>query len=134
MNALNEEKFREASASERALFRCLLSINFKGRDNIKQQLDTALVRRIDNDGSLEFKVVDIIPADVSRRVPVECWCQDIDDMQVEILLHVVNGIVNELEIFRGDGGTIQLNIDTLKEVTVFSPDVPDLLHCPIEIA
>ncbi|MBN2211359.1 MAG: hypothetical protein JW709_08190 [Sedimentisphaerales bacterium] len=133
MNTLNEDKFREISPTERALIRCLLSINFKGRDNIKHQLDSALVRRIDDDGSLEFKIVDVIPADVSQRVPVECWCKDIDGMQIEILLHVVNGIVNELEIFRGDGGTIQLKFDTLKEVTVFSPDVHDLLHCPYEI-
>jgi hypothetical protein len=131
INALNEERLREMNASERAVIRCLLSVDFKGRDNIRKQLGTALVRQIDQDGSLEFRIVDPVRADVCARVPVEGWYDDVNGLQVQVLLHVVDGIVKELEIYRVDGGNIELKLSAVEEITVFCPEVPGLLRCSL---
>jgi hypothetical protein len=48
------EAFRPASADEGALLKALLSESFPGRDAMVKQVEDALVRPIDDDGSLEF--------------------------------------------------------------------------------
>jgi hypothetical protein len=41
-------------------------------------------------------------AKVSRRIPIEAEGKDIDGVKIHILLHVVDGFMDELEIFRED--------------------------------
>jgi hypothetical protein len=66
------------------------------------------VRVIDADGSLELSIVGTAPrANVERRIPVEAEAEDVDGMTFHVLLHVVDGLVNELEIYRNDSEPMQ---------------------------
>jgi hypothetical protein len=88
----------------------LLAIDFPGRDGLAEQIRTALVRRIDDEGSLRFRVEDA-PAAVAARVPVEGRYQDGDGPGgpgVNLLLHVVGGRLHELEVFKDDGAYIRV--------------------------
>ena len=67
----------------------------------------ARVRPCDDDGCLEFEHSDAPPAPVVRRVPVEAAAEDEDGTTFHVLLHVVDGHIDELERFREDGRPIQ---------------------------
>jgi hypothetical protein len=64
-------------------------------------------RVIDADGSLELSVADVPRADVVERIPVEAEAEDIDGVTFHVLLHVVDGYINELEIYRNDSLPVQ---------------------------
>lgn len=87
----------------------LLSQDFPGCRELALQLGNATVSRIDRDGSLRFRVGGP-RADVPLRVPVEGRYADGPDgtlgPAVEILLHVVDGRLHELEVYKTDGGAI----------------------------
>jgi hypothetical protein len=40
---------------------------------------------------------------VHRRVPIEAVADDIDGMTIHVLLHVVDGYIDGLELYREDG-------------------------------
>jgi hypothetical protein len=85
----------------------LLSAGFPGRDTLMEQAAVASVRSIDNNGSLEFAPPDKEPAKVARRIPVEAELEDSDGVTIHMLLHVVDGLLKELEIYRDDSGRVQ---------------------------
>ncbi len=66
-----------------------------------------LVRQIDDNGSLEFARSEQTPAEVVRRIPVEAELDDSDGVTIHLLLHVVDGLVKELEVYRDDSGPVQ---------------------------
>jgi hypothetical protein len=111
--------FRPISIDERALIQRLLSEPFPGSAEIGKQLDTALVRKIDAEGSLEFNVAEQAQAMVVHRVPVEGTYCDRDGLPVHLLLHVIDGRARELEIFKADGSEIS---------TPATPDALTLTH------
>ncbi len=80
----------------------LLRPEFPGRDDLLKQLGSAEVRPIDGDGSLVFRIRGGSPAAVIRRIPVEAEVEDSDGVTISLLLHVIDGYLNELEIYRGD--------------------------------
>lgn len=103
-----EQTFRSLSELEKELLEKLLGEDFDGRAAIGSQVDGCLVRRIDESGSLEFKLRPSSPtADVSSRVPVEAEGIDIDGVKIHILVHVVEGKISELEIYREDGQAVK---------------------------
>lgn len=61
----------------------------------------------DEYNSLALSVNSPILASTEFRVPVEAEYLDADGVPICILLHVVDGRLNELEIFKADGGTIK---------------------------
>jgi hypothetical protein len=64
-------------------------------------------RRIDAEGSLELQPShDARPAEVVRRIPVEAETEDVDGVPIHVLLHVVNGYMNELEVYREDSARL----------------------------
>ena len=85
----------------------LLTATFHGKDEIAQQLAVTRGRVIDADGSLELSVRNAPPASVARRVPVEAEAEDIDGITFHVLLHVVDGYVDELEVYREDGQSMK---------------------------
>jgi hypothetical protein len=102
--------WRALEPQEPAVLDHLLAIDFPGRDGLAEQIRTALVRRIDDEGSLRFRVEDA-PAAVAARVPVEGRYQDGDGPGgpgVNLLLHVVGGRLHELEVFKDDGAYIRV--------------------------
>lgn len=105
---MNMELFREMQPRERELIQKLLEPMFPGRDEVSQQLETAKVRTIDEDGSLEFSVSSSIRADhVKHVVPTEGEYEDPDGITVHVLLHLAGDKVKELEFFREDGSRVQ---------------------------
>jgi hypothetical protein len=70
-------------------------------------VDVASVRQIDHNGSLEFASSDVTPAQVKYRIPVEAELKDSDGVTIHVLLHIVDGTLGELEIYRDDSGSVQ---------------------------
>ena len=84
----------------------LLSASFQGRDALRQQLRDVLVEKIDDEGSLRLRTGAGPKASVLHRVPLEAEAVDSDGVALHVLLHVVDGRLNELEIYREDGARV----------------------------
>lgn len=106
--SIDINNFRSPSASERELISELTAAKFVGRAEVIKQLQQCVVRLIDEDGSLELGVPsDAIAAPVLYRVPTELYGPDVDGVQISVLLHVVEGVCREIEIYKLDGTDIQ---------------------------
>jgi hypothetical protein len=104
-------EFRPLQRNERALLDALLAASFPGKETLAAQIALATARLLDGDGSLELAVRDAPAATVVRRIPVEAEVEDRDGVTIHILLHVVDGYANELEVFREDGAPVQRPMD-----------------------
>lgn len=105
---------------ERAALQRLLTVNFVGSKEVWRQLEECVAREIDDNGSLEIAVPLTRPrALVSSRVPAEGEYQDLDGVTVHVLLHIVEGVVKELELYKEDGTTVQ-DRDGIAEMEAFS--------------
>ena len=102
------EGLRPPSASERDLLQRLLAVDFQGANALSEQLENTLVEPIDRDGSLRLRPVDATPVSVSQRIPVEATYADADGVMVHVLIHVIEGVLNELEVYREDSGDVLL--------------------------
>ena len=100
------EGLRHPTATETNLLQRLLNADFQGAEGLVRQLATTLVEPIDRDGSLRLRPVDPSPARVSRRIPVEATYTDADGVQVHVLVHVINGVLDELEVYREDSDAV----------------------------
>jgi hypothetical protein len=77
------------------------------RDELHEQLRSAKLTLIDENGSLRFNVFSpVVAAGIDQRVPVSAIFDDADGMPIYILLHVVEGKLWELEIYKADGSRI----------------------------
>jgi hypothetical protein len=102
-----------------------LELPFTGRDEIREQIKSSLVRTLDDDGCLEFQVQSKVHANVKFRVPVEGEGTDADGIKIHILLHVVSGKVNELEIYKEDSSPIRKLIEASGlKIATLEGDVP----------
>lgn len=103
--------FRPLSDLELAMLQKLLSAQSSGRDALLGQVPDLTARQIDGQGSLKFgPLFDVPRADVAYRVPVEAELDDSDDIPIHVSLHVVNGLIDELEIYREDSSSIQRDL------------------------
>src|SRR6476469_707849 len=81
----------------------LLSPDLPGGAELRQQVADALVTEIDGNGSLQFAIQPHhAPAAVNRRVVSEGIAPDEDGAGINVILHVLNGRLNELELYRDD--------------------------------
>ena len=97
--------FRKLTDYEASILEKLFSREFPGRDALRTQIATCLVKTLDygdNYGSIEFKINSEVKASVTNRIPVLGHTKDIDGILIEIFLHVINGKANELEIVKAD--------------------------------
>ena len=101
---------RKLKPAESAIIESLLREPFPGRDELRAQIACAQVKPVesyrDNYGSLEFEVAAAPKAPVRVRVPVDAVALDADGVPIEFLLHVVDGVVKELEVVKADGSPI----------------------------
>src|SRR3954447_4713763 len=104
---MNDQSFRKFTDYERAVLDRVLELDFKGKEEIKDQLSQATASLIegtdDNYGSIKIKTLSSKKADVMERVPVIGVTRDEGGGPVEILLHTADGIVVSLEFVRMDG-------------------------------
>ncbi len=103
-----EQHFRKPTPTEAKIMQRLLAADFIGREEVAKQLDGCRVRIIDEEGSLALEPNDAAkPASVKKRIPVEAEAVDEDGIHVHLLLHVVNGLATELEVYKDDGSPIR---------------------------
>lgn len=102
-------ELRRPSEAEMSLLTRLLSGDFPGAPMLRRQLADLCVDPIDDDGSLRLRpTASTVPAAVSRRIPVEARYPDVDGVFVHVLMHVVGGVLDELEVYREDSGPVLL--------------------------
>lgn len=99
-------EFRQPTEAERAILLRLLSTEFSGRPELLRQAEDLLVRTIDDDGCLALRTAVTTPAQLRLRVPVEASFIDRDGTEGHVLLHVVGGLLRELEFFKDDGSPV----------------------------
>jgi hypothetical protein len=102
----------------------VLQADFPGAVELRLHATVGRAVRLDLQGGpvLEFILpADVMSASVTHPVPVEAEGQDLDGTRIHFLLHVRDGVLKELEIYREDGQQIQRlpNADSLS-VTVNS--------------
>lgn len=101
-----DEIWRQPTAAEREVFDMLMSADFVGRQELREQLLKVRVSPLDANGSLSLSS-EGPRASVLNRIPVELSYADADDIRVHVLLHVVEMLVDELEFYREDAGAVQ---------------------------
>lgn len=102
-----DEGARNPTPIEERLIQTLIAGHFRGAERLRDQLDGLRVSSIDADGSLRLLPVPGAGlADVKQRIPVEASYLDTDSVRVHLLVHVVDGLLNELEVFREDSGRV----------------------------
>jgi uncharacterized protein DUF6984 len=104
--------WRRLTDQERLVLDRLLSKGFSGRDELVAQLQSAMVRPIDDEGSLKIRASGP-QAPVKRRVPVEgCYFDnetaDNFGPAINLLVHVIDGMLDELEVYKDDGSEIRI--------------------------
>ena len=103
--------WRTPSPTESYLLERLLRVHFSGAAELRTQLRMAQVRTIvdyaESDASLEFLVPKEAPVALTRvRIPTEASYVDRDGVEVHVLLHIVDGRLRELEVYKDDGTEI----------------------------
>lgn len=100
-----EIKKRKLNAKEKLWLNKLLEAKFKGKEIIIQQLENTEIFCEENYSyiSINFYVENFIekyPYEV--RVPVEMRAFQKNSNPIVFLLHIIDGFVNELEVFTAD--------------------------------
>jgi hypothetical protein len=97
-------KSREIAERERVILRKLLRHDFIGASQLRRQIDGILVSDIPGESSLVLfpRVESGSSASVEYQQPVEGKGLDSDGVPIHFVVHVVNGWLSELEIFRED--------------------------------
>jgi hypothetical protein len=117
---------RDLTPTEHQILERLLSYAFPGRDELRDQLLETKVGGVCTCGcptlDLVTESLEHLRAPVRRRVPIEASYDDADGGQVSILVHVVNGFLNELEFYRPDGQDIRA-YPVLERLRIFSPEI-----------
>jgi hypothetical protein len=97
----------------------LLSVDFKGKGIVKRQILTSkiILEKYPSLISLKFLVdknLEKFPFKV--RVPVEMRAFQEQSAPIIFLLHIIDGFINELEIFSADASEINSNDISFKKV------------------
>lgn len=114
---------RPLKTEEQELLNFLLSEDFRGRELLVLQSRSILVSEECNDcKSIKLLVTKDSPrAEVNHRIPIEAEIPDEDGVVVHVLLHVVNGLLDEIEIYREDLQNLKTILDTKKAI-LLNPD------------
>lgn len=104
----SDDQSRESlSADEQVILKVLLARDFPGSDALREQANHVSVidRPEPNDPTAVLSVdrTATRPAKTEQRVPVEGEAVDEDGARLGILVHVVDGYLDELEFVRYDG-------------------------------
>src|ERR1700674_2416472 len=121
--AIMGDLYRALNTREIQLLEKLLSHEFPGRDELREQVASLVCRTIDEDGGLSLKCSAGRPARVLCREPTEGACADLDGVQLHVLLHVVDGFVNEMELYKDDSSRVKRS-PVAEHLVVFSDCSP----------
>ena len=112
--------YRELKQCEKEILERLLAPEFPGSRELRGQLEILKAKEIDDDGGLELQTTGGTKAPVKWRVPTEAECADSDGGRIHILLHVLEGRMCELELYREDGKRV-LRFPCASDVELFAP-------------
>lgn len=110
----------------------LLSYPFEGRDIINDQLKTATIisdkTYIEEDVypyiSLKFKTSSTEQFPFKKRVPVQMLAIQSTGDSIDFMLHVIDGYIDELEIYSTNGDAIipsKIELNNIKHNVLVSP-------------
>jgi hypothetical protein len=121
--SVDEEEFRPITTVEYEIIKKMLETKFRGRNQFVQQLVGLWAKPIDAQGSLRLRVTCTAAAPISRGIAVEARYPDLDARDesgpcVNLLLHVADGRLSMLEIYKDDGGKI-LKVPNPAEMKVY---------------
>ena len=101
---------RQLNPEEEALLTFLLSKPFDGSEALRRQLPSTVVTddRTDIDPTIGLTVDRSLaaPAAVRRQIPIEAEGPDEQGGSIHVLLHVHDGYLWELEVYRAYGGPL----------------------------
>jgi hypothetical protein len=105
---------RQLTGEEKKWMDLLLGVNFKGGEILREQVAKCKVTGICNCGCKSVRIlpdhsVRIYPYKI--RVPVEMTAIQSNDIPVHFLLHVIDGYLNELEVFSADSAPLIGNVN-----------------------
>ena len=116
---------RQLSLWERDVLEAFLAVPFSGSEELKAQLGSVRVAEEygGDDPTVIFSVAEgaAPPAPVRQRIPIEAEGRDADGATISILLHVIDGFLWELEVYRPDGESVRCVPDA-RSLVLFSPD------------
>ena len=101
-----DNELRPLRPDEEQLFNRLFQCEFPGRNELRRQLVGLRVRQINGNGWIALHPTGESRAEVKYRVPIEGSYPDLDGVQIHILLHVVDGYLRDLEVFKEDGSMV----------------------------
>jgi hypothetical protein len=112
--------YRDLKLCEKEVIQRLLAPEFPGVQELRAQLQVLKAKEIDDDGGLELVTTEESRAPVKWRVPTEAECADSDGGRIHILLHVVDGRMCELELYREDAKRV-LRFPCASDLELFGP-------------
>jgi hypothetical protein len=113
--------YRPLRDNEVALLQKLLEPQFPGRDQLVGQIDFVTAHEIDEDGGLALQCSPrCAPAPVKCRVPTEGECSDTDGIIIHVLLHVADGYMKELEVFKENASKVK-SPPVASDLVLFTP-------------
>ena len=119
--------YRELNEKEQQWIDSLLNVEFKGRDILLKQLSNARIVYKQEYAfiSIKFKVEgEIEPYPFHVRVPIEMRAFQQASAPIIFLLHIVGGVINELEIIAADSTQIKAdNIELTRVEYEVNPEV-----------
>lgn len=112
-------KYREIGIREKKWIETLLNVNFLGRDILINQFSEAEVYSEQGYSYISIKTrikkdVEKYPYDV--RVPIEMHAFQLGSAPIVFLLHVIDGVIDELEVLTADSSRI--DVDSISVETV----------------
>jgi len=119
---------KQLRSQEKRWLETMLLRDFLGRDALIDQINHASICREYTAYylSLRFVRVQSAPAAMPVRVPVEMRVFRENEMPIQFLLHVVDGYVDEPEIFRADSSEISADLSFSPAQVQILPD-PEVL-------
>ena len=111
--------YRNINEKEQKWINSLMNIEFQGRDILLKQFSKAKIIYDQEYAfiSLKFKIEgEIEPYPYLVRVPVEMRAFQTSTAPIVFLLHVVNGVIDELEIITADSTQIDADSIQLEKV------------------
>lgn len=97
----------------------LMDVEFQGRDILLNQLKNAKIIYKQEYDFISIKFViegEVTPYPYHIRVPVEMRAYQKLTAPIVFLLHIINGVIEELEIFTADSTRIDVGCIELKKV------------------
>lgn len=105
-------EWRPLTPREREIIHVLVRAPFQGQSALQQQLADARAMELDDRHNLAIRPSGgSAPACVTSRIPVEAETEDSDGVLVHILIHVVGGYINEVEVYREDSAPLLAPLD-----------------------